>query len=84
MTITIHQVYNGACINEPEAIVVVGDERDAAEAVKFVSEFSQTDDINLSVRSGGHSYGCTSSKVDFVIWMVLSIVLCSLMDYSWT
>ena len=31
--------------------------------VKFVSDYSSVDDINLGVRSGGHSYGCTSSKV---------------------
>ena len=29
-------MYNGACRNEPEAIVVIGDEKDAAEIVKFV------------------------------------------------
>ena len=54
-------MYNCACRNEPEAIVVIGDEKDAAEIVKFVRKAKYK--INISVRSGGHSYSCTSSKV---------------------
>ena len=52
------QVYNGECKNSPEAVVVVGSSGDVAELVRFVGEKS----VELSVRSGGHSYSCTSSR----------------------
>ena len=63
---------------------MVGDERDAAEAVKFVTKPGHDDDINLSVRSGGHSYGCTSSKVVNIKCDWFDVCQCSLMDYNWT
>ena len=55
------KVYNGACINTPEVIIQIGEERDVSKVVKFIQESSY--DINLSVRSGGHSFSCASSKV---------------------
>ena len=57
----LKKVYNGACINTPDAIVHIGDEMDVSSVVKFVRESGY--DINLSVRSGGHSFSCASSKV---------------------
>ena len=59
--ISLFQVYNGECNNSPDVIVVAGDVADVAKIVKFVRDSS--DKIDLSVRSGGHSYGCTSSRV---------------------
>ena len=55
------QVYNGECTNRPDVIVEAGSVEDVARIIKFVGDHS--DEIELSVRSGGHSYGCTSSRV---------------------
>ena len=56
---SVVQVYNGACTNSPELVVVAGSTEDVAEVVKFVAE---REEVELSVRSGGHSYSCTSSR----------------------
>ena len=40
-------------------VVVARSPEDVAEVVKFV----KMEDVELSVRSGGHSYACTSSRV---------------------
>ena len=53
------QVYNGECRNTPEVVVIAGSSEDVAEVVKFVRD----QELELSVRSGGHSYACTSSRV---------------------
>ena len=55
----ITKVHNGDCINKPVVVVVPESEKDVVEVVKLVSHQS----LELSVRSGGHSYACTSSKV---------------------
>ena len=55
----ITKVHNGVCINKPIVIVVPDNERDVVEVVRLVSIHS----LDLSVRSGGHSYACTSSRV---------------------
>ena len=52
------QVYNGECINTPDIVVVAGSREDVAEVVRFVVEAG----VELSVRSGGHSYSCSSSR----------------------
>ena len=54
-------MYNGECNNSPDVIVEVGDGEDVADIIKFISR--SPDNIDISVRSGGHSYGCTSSRV---------------------
>ena len=56
---SVVQVYNGECHNSPEVVVVAGTREDVAEVVRFVAGT----EVELSVRSGGHSYSCTSSRV---------------------
>ena len=56
---SVVQVYNGECHNSPEVVVVAGTREDVAEVVRFVAGA----EVELSVRSGGHSYSCTSSRV---------------------
>ena len=55
----ILKVYNGECRNTPEVVVVAGSSEDVAKVVQFVRD----EKVELSVRSGGHSYACTSSRV---------------------
>ena len=56
---SVTRVHNGVCINQPEVVVVPSNERDVVEVVLFVVAHG----LQLSVRSGGHSYACTSSRV---------------------
>ena len=55
---SVVQVYNGECHNSPEVVLVAGTREDVAEVVRFVAGA----EVELSVRSGGHSYSCTSSR----------------------
>ena len=57
--LNITKVHNGVCINRPDVVVVPSNERDVVEVVLLVVSH----ELELSVRSGGHSYTCTSSKV---------------------
>jgi len=58
----------------------IGDEKDAAEIVKFVRKAKYK--INISVRSGGHSYSCTSSKPDGIQLDLRGIRKIELMETS--
>ena len=51
-------VKNGGCHNRPLLILTPLDEKDVAVGVKFARE----EGLEISVRSGGHSYTCTSSR----------------------
>jgi len=51
-------VINKACRNRPVVIVVPKNTEDVAKAVTFAVKYG----LQLSVRSGGHSYTCTSVK----------------------
>ena len=52
-------VHNGLCENiYPDLIVVPKSTEDVSEIVKITNEFN----VSISVRSGGHSYTCTSIR----------------------
>ena len=51
-------VHNGLCDNWPDVLVVVAGEEDVVAAVRLVGQHG----LQLSVRSGGHSYACQSSR----------------------
>jgi len=51
-------VINKACRNRPLVIVVPKNTEDVSKCVKFATKFG----LQISVRSGGHSYTCTSVR----------------------
>ena len=52
------KVHNRVCVNTPDAVLVPACEKDVVQDVHIVRE----NVLELSVRSGGHSYSCTSSR----------------------
>ena len=62
---TARAVHNGACRNIfPLILVKPLSTQDVAVAVKFSIYY----DLKLSVRSGGHSYQCLGTKVNFSVF----------------
>ena len=57
-TVLLVQVMNAACTARPAVIVVPNTSEDVAAVVRAASSSG----LELSVRSGGHSYTCTNLK----------------------
>ena len=58
-------IHNGLCTHlYPDWIVVPERTEDVVEIVKITNKYN----VPISVRSGGHSFTCTSTKQGKIVW----------------